>query len=355
MNSPKALTTCRVALLSAAFLLATGTIRSEAVHSADRVEPYRILHVMSYHGSWQWNIDQYRGFRDALKDLPVEYEVMEMDTKRRSTPQAIEDSAGAAQAMIEAWQPDLLYTNDDHAQQHVASRYAGDELPIVFSGVNAEPANYGFTGDNNVTGIREVEHSLQTIRLLQGIVPDVSKIALIVDEGPTWPGTVERVRQNLASAPDIELMAVHTISTFEEYKHVVEHYQGKIDALGILGVFTFTDAYGDKVAYEDVLRWTAENSMIPDFSFWGDRIELGTLVAMRVSGYEQGLAAGRQARAILLDGKHPSELPMEATMRGDPTISLARARALGLKVPSSLLLNSDVKTSYRWEHVQAER
>jgi ABC-type uncharacterized transport system substrate-binding protein len=60
-----------------------------------------------------------------------------------------------------------------------------------------------------------------------------------------------------------------------------------------------------------VLKWTAANSRLPDFGFWIDRVHYGTLAAMTVSEREQGLAAGRLARAILIERKSPSKLPMQ--------------------------------------------
>ncbi|MCB1741326.1 MAG: hypothetical protein KDK91_13205 [Gammaproteobacteria bacterium] len=335
-------------LVGGVTLLAALALAPLVSNAADGT-PRRVLHVMSYHQSWEWNRDQLQGFKDALQDVPVEYQVYEMDTKRRSSEAWKQQAADEARALIDGWKPDLVYTNDDNAQQYVARHYVGQSLPFVFSGVNAAPSDYGFENSPNVTGVLEVEHSLQTIRLLRQIVPGVKRVALIVDEGPTWPGVVKRVREAFARESGLEVVAVDRISDFAQYKQVVMDYQGKVDALGILGVFTFEDEKGEHVPYQDVLRWTAQNSRVPDFSFWGDRTELGTLVAVRVSGYAQGFAAGEMARAILVDGRSPASIPMAPTVRGEPTVSLARARALGLKIPSSLLLNAHVQTKFRWD------
>jgi ABC-type uncharacterized transport system substrate-binding protein len=93
----------------------------------------------------------------------------------------------------------------------------------------------------------------------------------------------------------------------------------------------------------------AENSDLPDFSFWADRISYGTLCAMTVSGYEQGVAAGEIAKGILVDGKSPSSFPFEPTAKGEPCISLARANKLNLSVKSDLLLTAEIVESFAWE------
>ena len=70
---------------------------------------------------------------------------------------------------------------------------------------------------------------------------------------------------------------------------------------------------------------------------------------MSVSGYEQGLAAGKMARGILVEGKSPESFPMVATTKGQPGINLERSKALGLKIDSKTLLSSRVINKYAWE------
>ncbi|HRH72548.1 MAG TPA: ABC transporter substrate binding protein, partial [Zoogloea sp.] len=87
-----------------------------------------------------------------------------------------------------------------------------------------------------------------------------------------------------------------------------------------------------------------------DISFWVDRVHHGVLASMAISELEQGRAAGRLARAILVEGTPPSALPIRSAVKGHPVINLARAKQLGLGVKSSLLLSSEVITHFPWEH-----
>jgi hypothetical protein len=123
--------------------------------------------------------------------------------------------------------------------------------------------------------------------------------------------------------------------------------RGKVDAIALLGVFNFStgDGYAD---YQDVLRWTTENSRLPDFSFWSTRVERGTLCAVTVSGAEQGRQAAIIARQILIDKIPPYRIEARPTIKGRPMVSLARARELGIKLPASVLLSSEVVTQYAW-------
>lgn len=305
---------------------------------------------MSYHSPWEWTDDQLHGFKEGLGDLSAEFKVFQMDTKRHSDEAWKRKVGFEARKLAQDWKPDLLYTSDDNAQEYVARPYVGTAMPIVFSAVNAAPEDYGFVSSPNVTGVLEQEHAIQTIRLLRKIVPGAKRLAVIIDDGRTWPGVLARMKAGLKEIPEVEVVSWDRIRTFAEYRRKIMDYQDKVDALGLLGVFTFKDEQGANVPYETVLRWTAENSALPDFSFWRDRVELGTLCSVTVWGYEQGRLAGRMAREILTGQKTPSEIPMTRTARGVPVVSLARARRLGIKVPASVLLSSQVVAKFSWDH-----
>ena len=311
--------------------------------------PLRILHIMSYHADWQWNRDQFDGFRAELADLNVEYQVIEMDMKRNSTATWREEISARALDLIERWQPDLVYSNDDYAQEHVVQHYTAGDIPFVFSGVNAAPERYGFDQRRDVTGVMEREHYAETIALLREIVPDVRRIAVLMDADPTWSGVRANMQDALAGVPGVEVVSWDILATFADYQALVQGYQDQVDALAVLGVFNLKDTNGQDVPFEQVLQWTAEHSRLPDFSFWNSRVELGTLAAVGVSGVEQGRLAGVMAHAILVDGQSPDAIPMQPTLRGQPLISLARARHLDLQIPSSTLLKAQVLPAYAWE------
>jgi ABC-type uncharacterized transport system substrate-binding protein len=311
-------------------------------------EPLRILHVMSYHAEWQWNKDQLEGFKSALQDIDIEFRVVELDTKRYDNEAHIEQRVAEAVNLVETWLPDLIYTNDDTAQQHFSVRYVGNTIPIVFSGVNRDPSEYDFLGAQNVTGVLEQEHFPAAVKLLRRIQPGVRKIAVIVDNDPTWKGVMARVRSQQRLVPNVEITDWVLARTYADYQDSIQELQSKVDAIAILGVFNLLDENGDNVDYEEVLKWTTENSRLPDFSFWQSRVQRGTLCAVKVSGFEQGRQAGQLARHILLDGVSPSTLPIRTSTQGRPAISLARARALGLKIDAELLLNTDVEKDFAW-------
>jgi ABC-type uncharacterized transport system substrate-binding protein len=298
---------------------------------------YKILHVMSYHSPWEWTDNQLKGFKAAMKDANVQYNIMQMDTKRRSDEAWKQKISREIRDTIDASKPDLIFASDDNAQLYVTKYYINTSIPIVFSAVNEDPAKYGFTGSQNVTGILEKPHYVATLRLLKKLVPNVKRVAMITDTGVMWPALIAEMQQQQDQFGDIQVVSYDIIPTFSEFKRKVRSYQNRVDALGFLGIFEFRDENGKNVPMEDVLKWLQKNSKLPDFSFWEDRVLKGTLCSVSVSAYEQGYLAGIYARDILLGRKKPAGLPMISTKRGTPFINMVTAKRLGIEPSGDIL------------------
>lgn len=311
--------------------------------------PYKILHIMSYHSPWRWTDGQLEGFKEGMGDASADYQVFQMDTKRNSTPEAKQKKGEEARALIEAQKPDLVYTTDDDAQEYVAVHYVNQDLPFIFSGVNKDPKVYHFVGAKNIAGVLEQEHFIATVNLLKQIVPGVKRIAAVFDMDAMWDPVIARMREQTARIPDVEIVAWDQLRTFADYQHKIKEYPATADAVALIGIFNFKDAQDKNVPYQDVLRWTAENSTLPDCGFWVDRVHYGTLAAVTVSEREQGLAAGRLAHGILVEGRSPSSFPMQPTTKGRAVISLARANQLGIKIKSGVLLSAEVIEKFEWD------
>lgn len=324
----------------------TEPVQSDTQYQTDKT--YKILHVMSYHDPWEWTETQFQGFQDALEGVNIEYKVFEMDTKNFSTEEQKQQKANEAMELIETWEPDLLYTSDDDAQEYVAKHYVNSSMPIVFSAVNEAPGKYNFDSATNVTGVLEQEHFIENVNLMKEIVPEVETVAVIFDDDPMWGPIAERMRKAIPEIEGVSFVSWDTINSFAVYKERIRQLQTEVDAIALLGIFTFKDETGQNVHYRKVLEWTAVHSNLPDFSFWKDRVTYGTLSVVSVSGYEQGREAGVLARQILLEDQVPRALPIRTSMKGEPLISKARADDLGIRIKSKTLLTSEVVTDYGW-------
>jgi len=339
-----------IALLFILFNANNNNDNNKVIAAVKNTKKFKILHILSYHMNWQWTEDQFKGFKDALTDLDVEYKIFEMDTKNNSSAEWIKKVSKEAKDLIDTWKPDLVYTNDDNVQEYVVRYYVNKDIPFVFSGVNADPAKYGFVGSKNITGVLEYEHFFQSVKLLKEIIPGVTKIAVIIDDDPAWLTVINRCKESAQKElPEIKFISWDFIKTFAEYKAKIKEYEKTADALCIISWFTFKDEKGKNVTELEVGRWTAENSRLPDFAFWQDRVAKGTLCSVYVSAYEQGHAAGKMAYRILADNISPDFFPIQPTIKGKPVISLRRAKVLNIKIKSSILLDSEVLEKYLWE------
>jgi ABC-type uncharacterized transport system substrate-binding protein len=311
--------------------------------------PLRIVHVMSFDSPWRWTDGQFKGFKEGLGIADAQYRVFQMDVKRHSTPEAKAARGQEARALIAQWQPHLVYTSDDDALAHVTRHFAGATLPFVFSGANRTPAEHGLEGAPNITGVLEQEHFTQSVALLRQLDPGIHRLAVVCDQGLQWPPVIARIRAAMGSLPECELVAVQQSATFAQFQQGVLALQDSADALVQLGIFALRGPDGHNVPYQQVQRWVCEHSRLPDTSFWIDRVFHGVLASVTVSEREQGMAAGRLARRILLEGARPDTLEIRPTVKGHPVLNLSRAEQLGINVRSGVLLSSEVVRGFQWQ------
>ena len=154
---------------------------------------YRILHIMSYHAPWKWTDDQFRAFKFALKDLDVEYRVFQMDTKRIPQSQ-YQQRADLAYQEYEKINPDLVILGDDNALKYLGPRLAYTKKPVVYLGINIDPAEYIGNNARNFTGVLErplLHRSVYTVKQILG--DKVNKILVLFDSGTTSKASLVHV------------------------------------------------------------------------------------------------------------------------------------------------------------------
>lgn len=310
---------------------------------------FRILHIMSFNSPYRWTDGQLDGFKAGLgSSAKPEIRIFQLDTKRQSSEEEKALNGQRARKLIDDWKPDLVFTSDDDAIELVTRHYANSTIPFVFSGVNRSAEDHGIAGARNITGVLEREHIVESIHLLQTLKPGIRKIQVLSDNAKYWPQVIGRIRRLDREHDEFEIVGIDQPLAYADFQQLALKNPNQADAYMILGNFNFKDEKGKDVPYPQLQRWLAENSQIPDISFWDDRMLHGTLAGVTVSAYEQGLEAGKLARAILIDRRSPASLPIRATTKGEPVISLARAKVLGIRPPSTQLLSSTVITTYIW-------
>lgn len=115
----------------------------------------KCLYLSSYHQGYEWS-DSIQASIEKTLEGHCELIQIDMDTKRRKSPEDVFAAVNHAIKVIEDWQPDVVITSDDNAAKHVlAPHYRDADLPFVFCGINWTLEEYGLPY-SNATGIVEV-------------------------------------------------------------------------------------------------------------------------------------------------------------------------------------------------------
>lgn len=301
-----------------------------------------ILVVHSYHADQQEHVvEMDQGIDEALAGVAYQRQSMYMDTKR-NTGEAWKQAAGAKAAeMLRTYRPEVVITMDDNAQQYFAKDYAGQPGPpwFVFSGVNKEPAVYGFPAAN-VTGVLERPNVLESIELLLKIQPQVRNLLIMADKSETTDPLIAYCKT--LQLP-VTVVGYAQPLTLEEWQATLERYRGKIDAVGLYVARTVARSASDstKVPEQELIRLLNDQYHLPTVGFFDSAAESGVLCAVSVSMKEQGLAAGRIAKAILA-GKRPQDFTVQPTDHGRIQLNLATAERLGIHIPYGIIARAEV-------------
>lgn len=326
--------------LSGLFFWDTTGLAKDLVEQGDKKN--KILVVHSYHPEYEWVSTVSRGIKRIFENEEnIRLETVYMDTKRKTSQEWKQQVGERVQKVIANWQPDVLITVDDNAQEYVGKYYAGKERPyVVFCGVNRSAERYGYPA-SNVTGVLERPNFKATIDFLQEIMPEVKKIAVISDHSPTSQGAIKYIKEK-APEVKVKIIAYDLPVTFKEWKACINSYQDKAQAILLYTCHTIKQAQQeDSLASETVMSWTAEHSQIPLVSLLTFIVDNGALCGVLESGLEQGYQAAKMARE-LLKGKDIKALPIKTPKKGLIMFNNKSARRWNVEIQDEIKEKIDI-------------
>lgn len=217
-----------------------------------------VLHSAARDSSWARQVDA--GMREALarnrRPVTVEWHYLGIDSA--ATQRRVGEACAAARRAILRFNPHLLIAVDDEANSLVAREYAGRERPrILYVSLNRLPADFGYTGQPNVSGIAE-QLPLAAVRDAMGnLFPErAPTMAILGVENETGRAEMAQARSfNWNSAVVRESVLV---STAEQWRGIVA--SNTTDVLLVLGTRDLPDAGGRISTSAEINRWTQENS-----------------------------------------------------------------------------------------------
>ncbi|MFP7754420.1 ABC transporter substrate-binding protein [Thermodesulfobacteriota bacterium B35] len=274
-----------------------------------------------------------------------------MDTKRRYTsPEQIRARGREALKLVAAMQPDVVVTMDDNAIRTVMMPLVDTEIPVVFSGMNNQPEFYNRAREfmrsrsqpgHNVTGVHERLYIDKSLQLMKEIVPGLRRVVFIVDDSPTGYAIKRQIQEELfANETDI-LYSIWQAGSFAQYRRFILRINSdpEIGAYYPVAV-RLPAADGSMVTGEDLFRWTLRHGRKPGMAVNYVVSKMGILGGVSVNFVSMGgQVADRVAR--VLQGTPAGEISIEDTSDYAIVFNMARARQLGIAIPTDLLAAAD--------------
>ena len=212
-------------------------------------------------------------------------------------------------------------------------------IPIVSVAGAGTPGVLGLGGSlarpgGNVTGSAQLTGDLvgKRLELLREIVPKLSRVAVLWN--PHSIGSTNNWKEMQLPARQLgaELHSLEVRSSEDFETALNEAVKGRASAL-ILTPDPLIDAHLKPIA-----EFAAKNRL-PSIFHLTQFVEAGGLIAYGVNRPEQFRRAAAFVDKIL-KGAKPSELPIEQPSKFELAINLKTAKAIGIRIPQSVLLQA---------------
>jgi putative tryptophan/tyrosine transport system substrate-binding protein len=226
------------------------------------------------------------------------------------------------------------------SQVALAAKAATTTIPIVF-GEGTDPVGLGLVASlarpgGNATGINYFvdEVAAKRLRLLHDLVPKAVRIAVLLNpsNAATAKSTLQAV-QEAATAIGLQTQILYaaTISEIDAAFAALEREHP--DALFVAPDAFFTSRRGQ-------FATLTARDRIPSAYAIREPVEAGGLMSygtdIAEAFHQVGVYTGK-----ILKGEKPADLPVLQSTKFEFVINLQTARALGIEVPSGLLLIAD--------------
>jgi putative tryptophan/tyrosine transport system substrate-binding protein len=214
------------------------------------------------------------------------------------------------------------------------------KIPIVFCNV-ADPVAVGLVASlsrpgGNATGlaILQVELISKKLEILKEVLPQLKRVALVVGSATARNVSLMKEVERYAEQIGIRIIPIEepTVRTGIEQlfeRLAAEHADGLVSA-DTPYLFGYRREIAERTA----------RAKIPAVSSVTEFVEAGGLMSYGANLVDQYRRAAGYVDKILR-GARPSELPVQQPLKFELVINLKTAKALGLKIPPSVLLRAD--------------
>ena len=221
-----------------------------------------------------------------------------------------------------------------------AARQATKTIPIVFA-THADPVGTGHVASlarpgGNITGLSVLQSELTTkaLEILKEVVPEAKRFGVL--SSPTVPSHVPTMRAAEAAAEKLGV-TLHTVlvGAVEEFEEAF----AKMARADVQAVFVAASSLTVR-SRPELLAQLALKYRLPSMFGARDNVAAGGLMSHSPDQVELSRRAANYIDRIL-KGSKPADLPVEQASQYQLIVNLKTAAALGVTIPSSILLRAD--------------
>jgi putative ABC transport system substrate-binding protein len=274
-------------------------------------------------------------FRQGLRDLGyVEGQTVLLEYRYAAWQL---DRLPALAAELVQLTPDVIFTYTTNGA--LAAKQATTTIPIVVGsagdmvarGIVESLARPG----GNITGTTTFGSDLEgkRLELLKEVVPQMTRVACLGNPvSPAWPAYFGSLAAD-AQALGVQLLRVDARTPSEFERAFAAMAEGRADALLVTDNALFHE-YRQRIAELAATHRLPTMSRIRGFAEAGGLMQYG----------DDPIALARVAATHvdkILKGAKPGEVPIERPMKFELVLNLKTAKALGLTMPPTLLVQAD--------------
>jgi signal transduction histidine kinase len=273
-------------------------------------EPQRILILQSFRNAMPVNSDFFAGIREGLDlpiNLPVEIDSEDLDLSRLSDERYIRKLVEIYALKYRTSPPNLII-----ATETPAARLLLDHRNELFPGVPIVFCAAEFSSEDleqlppDVTGVTSKGDFAGTLKLMSRLHPDMRQIALILGGSDL----------DTSSEPDVRKALRPFETRFEviwlrglPLRELTDTVKALPPHTAILYVVQFGDRDGVSYVPRKVVQAVSRAASAPVYGLWDTLMGTGIVGGRMIQIEQQGVAAGKIARRILL-GEVPASIPV---------------------------------------------
>ncbi len=292
------------------WLLILGLVAIPAVAAAQSPPPPKVLILHSYHFGYDWTEGIAAGIRSVFQenavvaDLQVEF----MDARRHGSPADLERLHDYYKQKFQDLSFQVIISSDNAALEFLLQNHQGlfPQTPVVFCGVRGIE-RYDLTKQPLFTGIVEVTDDNETVALALRLQPEVRRVVVVTDNGPTLRAAQSGSADLQRAFPQLQFEFLDP-SDLEISELLSRLRNMPRSSVGLLEAF-FGNKFGQTFTAPEAARLISQACPFPVYGVNANTFREGIVGGKLNDGYFQGVEAARRAVAIL-KGTTPAALPI---------------------------------------------